>query len=96
MLQMKNIALNKVLNMTSAYIIGQITVKDEEKWAKYRSQVPATLEPWGGELVFRGKLSDVLSGSHQHSDTVVIRFPSLQHLNDWHGSARGARNPAPR
>jgi hypothetical protein len=38
----------------SACVIGHITVKDEEKWAQYRAQVPATLAPWGAELLFRG------------------------------------------
>ncbi len=72
--------------MKNAYIIGHITIKDIEKWSEYRNKVPATLEPWGGELVFRGNLSAVLSGNHKHSDTVVIRFPNLQALNNWHSS----------
>ena len=38
--------------MSTAYVIGHITVKNAEKWAEYRNQVPATLEPWGAELVF--------------------------------------------
>jgi uncharacterized protein (DUF1330 family) len=39
----------------TAYVIGNITVKDPDKWAEYRSLVPATLVPWGAELVLRGK-----------------------------------------
>ncbi len=72
--------------MKNAYIIGHISIKDEKKWEEYRNDIPATLEPWGGELVFRGKLSSVLSGDHKHTDTVVIRFPSLKALNNWHSS----------
>ncbi len=72
--------------MTNAYVIGHITVIDEKKWLEYRNNVPATLEPWGGELVFRSNLSSILSGNHQHTDTVVIRFPNLKALNDWHSS----------
>ncbi len=72
--------------MTSAYIIGHITIKDEKKWVEYRNSIPETLEPWGGELVFRGKLASVFSGNHKHTDTVVIRFPNLKALNDWHSS----------
>jgi uncharacterized protein (DUF1330 family) len=72
--------------MGNAYVIGHITVKDQDKWAEYRSKVPATLEAWGGELVFRGELSTVLSGNHKHSDTVVIRFPDLKNLTNWHSS----------
>lgn len=61
-------------------------MKDEEKWVEYRNKVPATLEPWGGELVFRGKLSSVLAGNHKHCDTVVLCFPNLTALDDWHCS----------
>ena len=41
--------------MANAYVVGQLTVKDPELWKEYRNLVPATLIPWEGELVFRGK-----------------------------------------
>ena len=71
----------------SACVIGHITVKDEEKWAQYRAQVPATLAPWGAELLFRGKVDSVLAGSHRHTDTVVIRFPDAAAVDGWYHSA---------
>ena len=61
--------------MAEAYVIGHITVKNAEKWSEYRRSVPATIEPWKGVLVFRGKMTSVLSGSHKHNDTVIIKFP---------------------
>lgn len=70
-----------------AYVIGHITVKDPEKWAEYRSQVPGTLTPWDAELVFRGKTASVLSGDHSHSDTVVISFPDGDSVEQWYNSA---------
>jgi uncharacterized protein (DUF1330 family) len=70
-----------------AYVIGHITVKDSEKWVEYRSRVPETLQPWGGELVLRGKRNGVLSGQHNHTDTVVIRFPDADSVNKWYNSA---------
>ena len=72
--------------MKNAYLIGHITVKDQEKWTEYRNKVPATLEPWGAKLILRGKLCSVLSGNHEHIDTVVIRFPNLEALNNWYSS----------
>ena len=72
--------------MSNAYVIGHITVKDAEKWNEYRSQVPATLAPWGAKLVFRGKLASVLSGEHRHPDTVVIRFPDTKAIDGWYAS----------
>jgi len=73
--------------MSEAYLIGHLTIKDGEKWAAYRSRVPATLEPWGAELVFRGQRAEVLAGEHPHTDVVVIRFPSRESIAGWHASA---------
>ena len=70
-----------------AYVIGHITVKDEGKWAEYRGRVPATLAPWGAELVFRGRLLEVFGGRHGHRDTVVIRFPDAAAAEGWFRSA---------
>ena len=71
----------------SACVIGHITVKDAEKWAQYRAQVPATLAQWGAELLFRGQTNGVLAGNHAHTDTVVIRFPDPASVNGWYQSA---------
>ena len=71
----------------SAYVVGHITVKDPEKWARYRERVPETLAAWGGEVVLRGRRVAVLSGEHGHSDIVVIRFPDTDAVSGWHGSA---------
>jgi len=71
----------------SACVIDHITIKDAEKWAQYRAQVPATLAPWGAELLFRGQLADIFAGQHVHTDTVVIRFPDLASVNGWQQSA---------
>lgn len=72
--------------MSTAYVVGHITVKDAEKWAEYRSRVPATLTPWGAELVLRGKRVAILAGEHPHADIVVIRFPDKEAIQNWHAS----------
>ena len=72
--------------MKNAYVVGHITVKDKNKWNEYRTKVSATLEYWGGELVFRGKLYAILSGNHVHHDTVVIRFPDSKAIDNWYAS----------
>jgi uncharacterized protein (DUF1330 family) len=68
------------------WVIGHVSVKDADKWAEYRSRVPATLAPWGGELVFRGTRRAVLGGEHRHSDTVVLKFPDVASAESWHAS----------
>lgn len=71
----------------AAYVIGHITVKDAALWAEYRSRVPATLAPWGAELLLRGTKTAVLSGEHAYDDAVVIRFPNRAALDGWYASA---------
>ena len=66
-----------------AYVIGHITVRNEEKWAAYRSQVPATLAPWNAELLLRGEKTDVFAGEHTATDTVVLRFPNVEAMRGW-------------
>lgn len=73
--------------MGNAYVVGHIAVKDEQKWAAYREQVPATLAPWGAELVFRGKRAAILAGEHPYVDIVVIRFPDIAAIAGWYSSA---------
>lgn len=70
----------------SAQVIGHITVKDTEKWTEYRSQVGATMAPWGAELVCRGKRTDILCGEHHHTDIVFIRFPNVESAKNWFNS----------
>jgi uncharacterized protein (DUF1330 family) len=72
--------------MNAAYLVGHITVKSAEQWNKYRAQVPATLQPWGAEITFRGKLVEVLSGEHSFDNIVVIRFPDKESIQGWHAS----------
>lgn len=70
-----------------AYVIGHISVKDVDKWAEYRREVPFTLEPWGARLLFRGRRNTVLAGEHEHTDTVVIGFPDQDAVKGWYTSA---------
>jgi uncharacterized protein (DUF1330 family) len=72
--------------MSHAYLVGNITVRNPEKWAEYTRQVPGTLGPWGAELVFRGKQAAVFSGENPHPDIVVIRFPDVAAVNGWFSS----------
>lgn len=71
----------------AAYLIGHITVKDPELWQTYTAGVGASLAPYGGEVVFRGRRASVLAGELNHGLAVVIRFADHDTLLRWHGSA---------
>ncbi len=72
--------------MSNAFVVGHILIKKSAKWAEYRDQVPATLAPWGAELVFRGTQVAAYAGESPYTDIVVIRFPSVTAANNWFAS----------
>ncbi|MBA2722698.1 MAG: DUF1330 domain-containing protein [Methylibium sp.] len=69
-----------------AFVIGSIRIKDAAKWQQYRDAVPATLAPWRGEILLRGRRALLLSGETAHTDTVVIRFPDTASVEGWYRS----------
>ncbi|QEA12053.1 DUF1330 domain-containing protein [Comamonas flocculans] len=80
--------------MSDAYLVGHVSVKDAQKWAEYRSKVPATLAPWGAELLFRGERAATYSGALAHPEIVVIRFPDTDAIERWfHSDAYQALLP---
>lgn len=75
------------MSAAACVVIGHISVKDAAKWAEYCSRVPATIAPWGAELVFRGKRAALYGGEHHRTDTVVLRFPDAAAADAWFHSA---------
>ena len=73
--------------MAETYLIGQIQVRDPDKWAKYVAAVGETLAPWGAEVVFRGRKAMSFAGATPFQTVVVIRFPALKAAEVWHASA---------
>lgn len=42
----------------SVYVIGQIRITGQKKWVEYKNRVQATLEPYGGKVLLRGRHID--------------------------------------
>lgn len=71
----------------SAYYILQISVKDPVKLGAYTSAAPATVQKYKGELVFRGKVSEIVAGQPNFTSAVVIQFPDEAYAKQWYESA---------
>jgi uncharacterized protein (DUF1330 family) len=71
----------------AAYVIADVTVKNPEVYAEYRSQVLATVAKYGGRFLVRGGASDVLEGDWRPGRVVVIEFPDMAAAKAWYGSA---------
>jgi uncharacterized protein (DUF1330 family) len=72
--------------LTGACIIGRIRINDAAKWNTYREAVLATLKPFDGVLVARGHGPLVLCGDADETDMVIIRFPSIDAVEQWYRS----------
>jgi len=70
----------------ASYLVGHITVKNEELWKQYVSGVHDSLSTFDSNIVFRGKLVSVLSGTHEHNRVVVIEFSDQATLDNWFNS----------
>ena len=76
--------------MPPAYLIAQIDITDEETYAKYREQVPATIAQYGGEYLARGGRFESLEGTAPPPRTVILRFSSFEQAKAWYDSAEYA------
>ena len=72
----------------SAYLVGHISVKNNEFWQQYVTGVRESLSSFESRIIFRGQLVSVLAGEHEHDLVVVIEFPDLPTLNDWYYSVK--------
>ena len=71
----------------SAFMIANITVKDPEKFQQYVAKNQKVSAPYGAELVYRGAVDRTLTGEDKdHRLAVIIKFPSLEKINEWYGS----------
>ena len=70
-----------------AFVIAAETINDEAMSAEYRSQVPATVEPFGGKIIVRGGAFTIVEGEWTHPRVVVIEFPSRAAAEGWYRSA---------
>jgi len=72
----------------AAYLVGQITVKNDKLWQEYVSGVAESLAPFEANIIFRGKRDKLLTGSHDYDLVVVIEFADLSTLDNWFNSEK--------
>jgi uncharacterized protein (DUF1330 family) len=70
----------------AVYVIGQIKIKNQDKWNEYKNQVSNTLIPYGGKVLFRGTHIDSFVGTTEYPDVVAIEFESVDIAKQWYES----------
>ncbi len=61
----------------SAYIVGDITVHDTERYKKYVGRAPDFVKKHSGKYLVRGGDMQVSEGDWNPQRVVVIEFPSM-------------------
>ncbi len=67
----------------AAYVIANIEVTDAAAYDRYRKDVPATIEKYGGRFLARGGASEALEGGFVPKRIVILEFPSIERAKEW-------------
>ncbi len=70
----------------AAYAIADVEVTDPAKFQEYGSQVPATVEKYGGKYLVRGGAIEKAEGDWEPSRMAIIEFESMEQLKRWYYS----------
>lgn len=71
-------------------MIALIRVKNRADFKKYRELVPATLEPYGGEIRLRADRLVSIADENDLGDfsqVALLWFPTADAMTDWYQSA---------
>jgi uncharacterized protein (DUF1330 family) len=71
---------------TKAYVVNEITVSDPLRFQTYADQAPATLVPFGGKYLVRGK-GEAMAGRSPADLIVILEFPDRAQAKAWRASA---------
>ena|SRR5881394_1563338 len=67
----------------SAYLIVDISVRDERAYDGYRTRVTDQIRQYGGEYLVRGGRAERLEGDWKPKRIVVVRFESIAAARKW-------------
>lgn len=69
-----------------AYCIANVEVTDPDTYERYRSQVVAIVEKFGGRYLARGGRAEAKEGGLQPHRVVILEFPDLDTAKRWYDS----------
>jgi len=71
----------------TAYMVSQVTITDKEKFQEYLAGTRVVAAKYGAKPVAIGGQPKMLNGVDDgHQMVVVIEFPSIEKLEEWHSS----------
>jgi len=74
------------MNANTIYLLLDVTVKDRAKFMEYVEGHKASMQQYGGKLLFRSNDMEVIEGSWRPKLLVVHEWPSEDAFKDWYNS----------
>ena len=70
----------------AAYVIAHLEVTDSSAYSEYRQRVQGMIEEFGGRMLGRGDIIEVIGGETPsgHHRIIVMEFPTLEQARGWH------------
>lgn len=69
----------------AAYVVNEITISDVERYRDYAERMPATLTPFGGVFLARGR-PEAMAGDVPSERIVILQFPDIERARQWRDS----------
>jgi uncharacterized protein (DUF1330 family) len=73
-----------------AYVISDVTIRDNEAIEAYRTRATASMAQHGGRYLVRGGQVETLEGDWNPGPLIVVEFPDMEKARRWYGSAEYA------
>ncbi|MER8571907.1 DUF1330 domain-containing protein [Mesorhizobium sp. M1338] len=73
-----------------AYVISDVTIRDEEAIETYRSRAAASIAQHGGRYLVRGGRVETLEGMWHPEPLIIVEFPDMERARRWYASAEYA------
>ena len=70
----------------SAYLVCMVRVDDPETYRKYTARTPEFIARHGGKFLVRGGEVETIEGDEFRDRLVVLEFPSMEHVRQFHAS----------
>ena len=70
----------------AAFVIAHLEVIDSEAYSEYRQRLPGMLEAFGGKLLGRGDIAEVIGSETPsgHHRIILMEFATMDDARGWH------------
>jgi uncharacterized protein (DUF1330 family) len=69
-----------------AYVISEVEVRNAAGFEAYRTIAAKTISKYGGRYLIRGGAASAVERGPPPKTIIVVEFPTMERLREWHAS----------